>query len=83
MKIKLLILTTLLLLSCSNSEEINNILYGNKKSFLTSFVKNIETIEYDSCEYLIEDLGTSHTVFTHKGNCKFCIERKIEQYEKR
>ena len=30
--------------------------------------------EVDSCEYLFGDWG-NRTVLTHKGNCKFCLER--------
>jgi hypothetical protein len=31
-------------------------------------------VEVDSCEYLFGDWGDA-TVLTHKGNCKFCLER--------
>ena len=31
-------------------------------------------VEVDSCEYLLGDWG-KQTVLTHKGNCKFCLER--------
>jgi hypothetical protein len=31
-------------------------------------------VEVDSCEYLLGDWG-NQTVLTHKGNCKFCLER--------
>lgn len=31
-------------------------------------------VEVDSCEYLLGPWG-SETVLTHKGNCKFCLER--------
>jgi hypothetical protein len=34
----------------------------------------IETIMYDSCEYLV--MGqTNNGVIIHKGNCKFCADR--------
>jgi len=31
-------------------------------------------VEVDSCEYLLGNWG-NQTVLTHKGNCKFCLER--------
>jgi len=31
-------------------------------------------VEVDSCEYLFGDWHNA-TVLTHKGNCKFCLER--------
>ena len=31
-------------------------------------------VEVDSCEYLLGKWGYA-TVLTHKGNCKFCLER--------
>jgi hypothetical protein len=31
-------------------------------------------VEVDSCEYLLGIWG-SETILTHKGNCKFCLER--------
>lgn len=31
-------------------------------------------VEVDSCEYLLGDWGHGN-VLTHKGNCKFCLER--------
>ncbi len=31
-------------------------------------------VEVDSCQYLLGDWG-HETVLTHKGNCKFCLER--------
>jgi hypothetical protein len=31
-------------------------------------------VEVDSCEYLLGAWG-DETLLTHKGNCKFCLER--------
>jgi len=31
-------------------------------------------LEVDSCQYLFGDWGRG-SVLTHKGNCKFCLER--------
>ncbi len=41
-------------------------------------------LEVDSCEYLFGDWANA-TVVTHKGNCKFCLERtntKLNTYDK-
>ena len=35
----------------------------------------ISIIEFDSCQYLISGVGYSQ-MMTHKGNCKFCTEKK-------
>jgi len=38
--------------------------------------RGFEVIVVDSCEYLNQFKGFySGYIFTHKGNCKFCIER--------
>lgn len=34
----------------------------------------IATMEFDSCQYLVSGVGPSQ-MMSHKGNCKFCIER--------
>jgi hypothetical protein len=34
----------------------------------------LELIVVDGCEYLYGDWGNA-TVLTHKGNCKYCVER--------
>lgn len=36
--------------------------------------KELTTITYDSCEY-VKSVWTNNTL-AHKGNCKFCAERK-------
>lgn len=40
--------------------------------------KNYNTVTVDSCEYIEYDAGIfDHRVYsiTHKGNCRYCIER--------
>jgi hypothetical protein len=37
----------------------------------------ISVVEYDSCEYLISGSGYSQ-MMTHKGNCKYCVERSLK-----
>ena len=36
-------------------------------------IEGLETVVYDSCEYVF-DIFTNN--IEHKGNCKFCEERK-------
>lgn len=38
--------------------------------------KEFVIYEIDSCEYLGKSVGTNVAIFTHKGNCKFCEQRK-------
>ena len=40
------------------------------------YEERVTTIVIDSCEYLA---GTEHFEFTHKGNCKFCAERRKKE----
>jgi len=37
---------------------------------------NIRLYVIDSCEYIGNIDESSHDFLTHKGNCKFCIERR-------
>lgn len=37
----------------------------------------LKIVEIDSCEYFFGDWNYS-SVLTHKGNCKFCVERKTK-----
>ncbi len=56
--------------SCSDWSGINTekVPLGNR---------TIQTIEYDSCEYVYLRRYASVTI-THKGNCKFCEKRNIK-----
>ena len=35
----------------------------------------MRTYTIDNCEYIGSIHGSNSDVFTHKGNCKFCIKR--------
>jgi len=54
-------------------EEVNT----NKKNsgFVISTGAELQLVEIDSCEYLFGEWSDA-SVLTHKGNCKFCEERK-------
>lgn len=69
-KIILLAITVLLLVGCSNQ---NNIAKSVEEG-------DFSTIEYDSCEYLLR-IGVSHGYLAHKGNCRFCKERRQKELE--
>jgi hypothetical protein len=47
-----------------------------KNSGFVISLGELQLVEIDSCEYLFGEWGTA-SVLTHKGNCKFCEERKI------
>lgn len=38
--------------------------------------RELETIEYDGCEYVTSRLRKANAVLVHKGNCKYCARRK-------
>ena len=39
-------------------------------------------IEIDGCEYVVKGLDSDSAVLAHKGNCKFCEERRQMKAEK-
>ena len=42
---------------------------------------NINIVVIDSCEYLkCCTYGINSFVYTHKGNCRFCEERRKKEY---
>lgn len=77
----ILFLISFLLLSCDNGK-FTKIEYPH--TFNGRYIDNhnnkinvcLYTIEVDSCEYLVGSYDRSRYI-THKGNCKFCEERKI------
>lgn len=52
-------------------------LFINKRNELPIQIKEI-----DSCEYIVNKTYGVFTVYTHKGNCKFCAERNRRWIEK-
>ena len=69
-KITLLALTILMMSSCYNQNDI---------------AKSVEEGDfgvciYDSCEYLIR-VSNSEGYLAHKGNCRFCKERRQKELE--
>ncbi len=40
--------------------------------------RDINTYTFDGCEYVGSVIGSQGDLLTHKGNCKYCINRKRE-----
>ena len=83
MKNILLLLTALMMVGCTSSEEKTKIKpQTNNNGF--------HTIVVDSCEYLIKSEYHSknysstewgYGYMAHKGNCRFCKERRQKELE--
>ena len=70
MKRLLLALTALMIVGCiSDNEEAK--IYEND---------GFATLTYDSCEYVFKTVGYKGFL-AHKGNCKFCAERRQKELE--
>ena len=67
-KLILLALTALMMMGCGNERPIKNV-----------DGVNIETI--DSCEYIRCFTHNGFRVYSHKGNCRFCKERRQKELE--
>lgn len=65
---KLILLLTLAFVMCGCNKHIEN-------TFRVGNV-NYDVIVIDNCEYL-----KAGAAFTHKGNCKFCAERRRKEQE--
>ena len=65
-KFILLTLTTLIMVGCENSVENDTKMVN----------ENYHVIIYDSCEYIS---GITKWDLTHKGNCRFCKERRQKE----
>ncbi len=48
-----------------------------RKEFEAS-ARNFWVVEYDSCEYIASQTFRNYHVLAHKGNCKYCEQRKKE-----
>ena len=75
-KIILLALTTLIMMGCDFKTE--------DEVVETCSLKKFNTIVIDSCEYLISTMPYGNQgfgYFAHKGNCRFCKERRQKELE--
>lgn len=72
-----IILLSLFFLGCDIGSCISNQQKSSKLIIETGVEVNgyvISIIEFDSCQYLVSGVGYAQAI-THKGNCKFCLER--------
>ena len=69
-KILLLVLAAIIIVGCDQQQYANDI---TKDDF--------GVCVYDSCEYLIAAHGYKGFL-AHKGNCKFCAERRNQELKK-
>ena len=69
-KLLLLALTAMMMVGCDQQQYANDI---TKDDF--------GVCVYDSCEYLIAAHGYKGFL-AHKGNCKFCAERRNQELKK-
>ena len=68
-KIILLALTALMMVGCNQPETIDTI-----------EDLNIKIVNIDSCEYIkCYTYGFNSYVYSHKGNCKYCKERREKE----
>ena len=70
-KIALLALTALIMVGCNSM----------KKEYNRSYENDYETIYIDGCEYIREKFYYHDAPLTHKGNCKFCAERRKKELD--
>ena len=67
-KLILLAFTALMMVGCGNERPIKN-------------VDGVDVETIDSCEYIRCVTYYGHCVYSHKGNCRFCKERKQKELE--
>ena len=61
-----------MLTGCDSEEEIQR----RWRKRTTSLLEELKVIEYDGCEYLLFSPYTNSGLLTHKGNCKYCDQRR-------
>ena len=78
----LLILTTLIMVGCIDEKERKEIEEVEKEA---ERLEGFNIVVIDSCEYLKmtkSDSYHGYGYFSHKGNCRFCQERRQKELEK-
>lgn len=76
-KIILLVLIILVVVGCYQAKA-----YRDKQIDLVCDYK-ITTVEYQGCEYVVmQSHYQQHGTLEHKGNCRFCKERRQKEMEK-
>ena len=79
-KIILLALAALMMVGCTENENKKGFKFYKKKSC------NTMCVVIDSCEYIVNTekyayayTGGNYTTYSHKGNCRFCKERRQKE----
>lgn len=73
-KIILLVFIVFMMVGCYQAEA-----YNNKQIDLVGDYQ-VKTIVYQGCEYVVmESHFYKRSVITHKGNCRFCKERRKKE----
>lgn len=79
-KIILLTLTVLMMAGCTENENKKEFKFYKKKSC------NAVCVVIDSCEYIVNTekyayayVEDNYTTYSHKGNCRFCKERRQKE----
>jgi len=70
----LILLFAVSIFSCSQENKV----YEKVESGETNFklgIREFEIYIIDSCEYIGSEMYGNGALLTHKGNCKFCIQR--------
>lgn len=75
-KIILLLLTALVMVGCYEAKDYHD----KQKDLVIDY--NLSTIEYQGCEYVVmQSPWKQHGTMIHKGNCRFCKERRQKELE--
>ena len=64
--------TCTMLAGCDSEEGIQEY----KRKEVKRLCENLQVIDYDGCEYLLYKPGHFESLLTHKGNCKYCEQRR-------
>lgn len=68
----ILMLAAGLFVACSNAYNNPTLPTNN----LNIDGRQYQVITIDSCEYIVYGVGMNYSMFSHKGNCKYCLTRK-------
>ena len=86
-KFFILIVVLFAMISCSEQPD-TNIYHGAERTndvYKVNRELRLRTVVIDSCEYLIGSTSTGYGGYgylSHKGNCKYCAERRKREMKK-
>lgn len=61
-----------MLTGCDSEEDIQEY----KRKEIKRLCEDLKVIKYDGCEYVLYKPDHFESLFTHKGNCKYCEQRR-------